>query len=77
MMSTGEFNANAQAIQDKVNAWTDFENCCTNMMNTMENEKMKKVLTWEDKVMIQEATKTGLRWLGENQEAQAQEIIMK
>jgi len=66
-----KFKAEDEAMKNKVEAKNGFENYLYQMKNTLNDEKLKKAFTDEDKATIESAANEGLQWLEGNQDAEA------
>merc|ERR1719487_584023 len=55
-----KFKEEDELIKKKVEAKNGFENCCFQMKNTLNEEKLKDVFTEEEKTKIEELSKDGL-----------------
>jgi len=72
-----KFKAEDEATKNKVEAKNSLESYCFQMRNTLNEEKIKAVLTEEEKKTIESTSAECLQWLEGNQEAEADVLEAK
>jgi L1 cell adhesion molecule like protein len=71
------FKNEDETMRKRIETKNSFENYCFQMKNTLNDEKLKTIFTEDDKRVIEETSKEGLKWLESHPMAEPQEIEKK
>lgn len=72
-----KYKAEDELVHKKIEARNGFESYCFQMKNTLNEEKLKGILTDEEKRNIEDWANSGLQWLEGNTDADADAIESK
>jgi heat shock 70kDa protein 1/2/6/8 len=72
-----KYKGEDEKIKQKIEAKNRLENYCFQMKNTLNDKKIKVILTPNDKKVIEKISKDGLQWMEANQRADSEEIEAK